>query len=71
MNLTIRYAQRFFLRIDVAIAADVGGIPQVLIQFDTTNLTSDLSNATFTVIPDTYRDQEISAINSIAAELHE
>ncbi|TBU28362.1 extracellular triacylglycerol lipase precursor [Dichomitus squalens] len=44
---------------------------QVLIQFDTTNLTSDLSKATFAIIPDTYRAQQISFINSISADLGE
>ncbi|TBU53710.1 hypothetical protein BD310DRAFT_937395 [Dichomitus squalens] len=44
---------------------------QVLIQFDTTNLTSDLSKATFAIIPDTYRVQQISFINSISADLGE
>ncbi|KAI1795283.1 extracellular triacylglycerol lipase precursor [Ganoderma leucocontextum] len=44
---------------------------QVLIQFDTTKLTSNLSEATFAVIPDTYRAQQISFINSVAADLGE
>ena len=47
------------------------GILQVLIQFDMTNLTSDLSEATFAIIPDTYRTQQISFVNSAAADLGE
>ncbi len=48
-----------------------GGIPQVLIQFDTTNLTSELSDATFAIIPDDYRAEQIAFINSIVADLNE
>ena len=44
---------------------------QVLIQFDTTELTSNLSEATFTVIPDNYRAQQISFVNSVAPDLGE
>ena len=44
---------------------------QVLIQFDTTELTSNLSEATFAVIPDNYRAQQIAFVNSIAADLGE
>ena len=44
---------------------------QVLIQFDTLNLTSNLTEATFSVIPDDYRAQQISFINSAAPELGE
>ncbi|PIL26418.1 hypothetical protein GSI_12175 [Ganoderma sinense ZZ0214-1] len=42
---------------------------QVLIQFDTTNLLANSSNATFAVVADDYRAQQISAINSVAAAL--
>ncbi|PIL26441.1 hypothetical protein GSI_12199 [Ganoderma sinense ZZ0214-1] len=44
---------------------------QVLIQFDTTELTSNLSEATFSIIPDDYRANQIIFINSVAAELGE
>nr|VWO94947.1 Carboxylic ester hydrolase (EC [Ganoderma boninense] len=44
---------------------------EVLIQFDTLNLTSNLTEATFSVIPDDYRAQQISFINSAAPELGE
>ncbi|PIL25854.1 hypothetical protein GSI_11607 [Ganoderma sinense ZZ0214-1] len=44
---------------------------QVLIQFDTTNLTSDLSDATFATIPDDYRAEQMAFIDSIAADLNE
>ncbi|KAM5532515.1 hypothetical protein V8D89_013802 [Ganoderma adspersum] len=44
---------------------------QVLIQFDTTNLTSDLSEATFAVVPDNYRAEQIAFINSIVVDLNE
>ena len=49
----------------------VNGIPQVLIQFDTKNLTSDLSEATFAIVPDNYRAEQIAFINSIVADLNE
>ena len=41
--------------------------PQVIIQFDTTNLTSGSSKATFAIIPDDYRAGPISFMNSVAA----
>ncbi|KAM5539590.1 hypothetical protein V8D89_006699 [Ganoderma adspersum] len=44
---------------------------QVLIQFDTTNLTSGSSNATFPIIPDDYRTTQISFINSVAADFNQ
>ena len=46
-------------------------LPQVLIQFDTTKLTSDLSNAMFAIIPDDYRAEQIAFINSVAGDFNQ
>lgn len=67
--MTTRYHWVPLLR-DVTIA-DCQRIPQVLIQFDTTNLAPDLSEATFAIVPDNYRAEQIAFINSIVDDLNE
>ncbi|KAM5539639.1 hypothetical protein V8D89_006748 [Ganoderma adspersum] len=44
---------------------------QVVIQLDTTKLASDLSNATFAIIPDDYRTEQIAFINSVAGDFNQ
>ena len=44
---------------------------QVLLQFDTANFTANPTFASFPVIADNYRAEQIAFINSIAADLGE
>ncbi|PIL26309.1 hypothetical protein GSI_12065 [Ganoderma sinense ZZ0214-1] len=43
---------------------------QVLIQFDTTSISSGSSNATFAIVPDDYRAGLLSFINSVATDFN-